>query len=354
MFIEELVKYSAVRKDKWTSKRGLYILTLSTTFFSFGPNKHQNMRRFLFLFHLAFLQIFLLSGCQNTASKKTIAPAQLLRVPIQSQVDQKERDFFLYLPKGYTAQADTTYPVLLFLHGNGERGNGKEELDYAMIHGPLYEAWVQKRDLPFILLVPQLPMFGMDQRGLSYIDDRDTSWIPRRLAVGTPDRPQKFPTPEAMNGAIQSDTFPGGIITLPVGWDKCELDLLAMLDHVFDNYQGDKKRTYLSGLSYGGFGTWWMASKHPELFAAINPVVGWGHPDLMAPIAKHQIPIWAFAGGRDGVVPVRYFYQGLNRLEELGHTDLRFTVHEDMGHDAWRRVYGGNDLYDWLLSHVKD
>ncbi len=280
--------------------------------------------------------------------------AKLLRIPIQSKVDNKERDFFLYLPKGYHSEKNTDFPVLMFLHGNGERGNGKDELDYAMVHGPLYEAWVQKRDLPFIMIVPQLPMFGMDKKGLGYIDHRDTSWIPRRLAEGVPPRPQKFATPETMTGVIQSDTFPGGIITLPVGWDKCDEDLMAMLDHVFTNYRSDKKRVYLTGLSYGGFGTWWMASKHPKLFAAICPVVGWGHPDLMDPIAQYKIPIWAFAGGRDNVVPAQYFYKGLNKLEALRHKDVRFTIHEDLGHDAWVRIYGGSDVYDWMLEQVLD
>ena len=290
---------------------------------------------------------------KNTLGQKEAAEAKLLRVPIQSKVDNKERDFFLYLPKGYDLEDKTDFPVLMFLHGNGERGNGKDELDYAMIHGPLYEAWIQKRDLPFIMIVPQLPMFGMDQKGLGYIDHRDTSWIPKRLKVGVPPRPKKFATPEEMTGVVQSDTFPGNRITLPVGWDKCDEDLMAMLDHVFTNYRSDKKRVYLTGLSYGGFGTWWMASKHPQTFAAICPVVGWGHPDLMAPIAEHKIPTWAFAGGRDNVVPAQYFYKGLNELEALGHKDVRFTIHEDLGHDAWVRIYGGSDIYDWMLEHSK-
>ena len=63
-------------------------------------------------------------------------PAQLLRVPYQSNVDQSERDFFLYLPKNYSIDSDQSFPVLLFLHGNGERGNGKDELDYVLFHGP--------------------------------------------------------------------------------------------------------------------------------------------------------------------------------------------------------------------------
>ncbi len=80
-------------------------------------------------------------------------------------------------------------------------------------------------------------------------------------------------------------------------------------------------------------------------------MVGWGHPDLMPALAARPMPMWVFAGGRDSTVPVQFFFAGLNRLEELGHEDVRFTVHEDRGHDVWRRIYAGQDLYDWLLSH---
>ena len=280
--------------------------------------------------------------------------AQLLRVPYQSKIDQSERDFFLYLPKNYSADSNQPFPVLMFLHGNGERGNGKDELDYVMIHGPLYEAWIQKRDLPFVMIVPQLPMFGFDEMGLDYIDNRDTSWIPKRLQTGTPPRTIPYQPDYPMIGALQSDTFPNDIKTLPMGWEQCDEDLMNMLDYVSQNFNIDKNRIYLSGLSYGGFGTWNMASRHPEVFAAINPIVGWGHPDFMSPIAKNQIPVWAIAGGRDNVIQTKFFYKGINRLEELGHNNVRFTVHEDMGHDTWIRVYGGEDIYNWLLSHKKD
>ena len=97
-----------------------------------------------------------------------------------------------------------------------------------------------------------------------------------------------------------------------------------------------------------------FSSLHPKTWAAIAPIVGWGHPDLMEPIAQYQIPVWVFAGGRDNGVELRYFYAGLNKLEELGHPDVRFTIEADMGHDTWRRVYAGEDLYNWFLSHKKE
>jgi len=73
----------------------------------------------------------------------------------------------------------------------------------------------------------------------------------------------------------------------------------------------------------------------------------------MEPIAKHKIPVWAFASGRDYGVKVEYFFKGLNKLEELGDPEVLFTIHEDMGHDTWKRVYAGEDIYNWFLKHSK-
>ena len=63
--------------------------------------------------------------------------------------------------------------------------------------------------------------------------------------------------------------------------------------------------------------------------------------------------VWCFAGGRDPAVPVKYFYDGMNRLEQLGHREVRFTVEEDMNHNVWTRVYAGDDIYRWMLSHSR-
>lgn len=281
------------------------------------------------------------SGCQTD---------QLKRISYTSQVAGEERDFYLYLPNGYEL-SDRKWPVLMFLHGNGERGNGKDELGYVMIHGPLMEAWIQKRELPFIIIAPQLHMFGMDTTGISYLAERDPSMIPQRLKEGVPPRLPQANAGKMVSG-IKEET--AAYKTLPNGWEKVDIDLISILDQVLSEYKADPDRVYLTGLSYGGFGTWSLASKYPDRFAALAPVVGWGHPELMSPIANTKIPVWAFSGGKDSVVETKYFYPGLNKLKELGHPEVRFTVHEDLGHDAWKRVYQGEDLYNWFLEHKLD
>jgi pimeloyl-ACP methyl ester carboxylesterase len=281
------------------------------------------------------------------------APAELIRISRVSAATHAERDHFLYLPKGYRKESNQLWPVLLFLHGNGERGDAKADLDYLLKNGPLYEAWIQKRDLPFIVIAPQLPMYGMDEKA-DYLKKRTRAEIPERLPTGVPDRPAEFATPSPMTGAVSEPLAPSSTpYGPPKGWPELEADLLTMLDDVLANYHGDPDRQYLTGLSYGGFGTWYLASKHADRFAAIVPVVGYGHPDLMPSIAAAKLPIWCFAGGRDGAVKVKSFYPGLNRLEQLGHDGFRFTIEEDMGHDVWARVYAGNDVYDWMLAHQK-
>jgi predicted peptidase len=280
-----------------------------------------------------------------------MSDARLLRISRMSAATGAERDFFLYLPRGFDAMPEQRWPVLLFLHGNGERGDAKSELDYVLKNGPLYEAWIQKRDLPFVIAVPQLPMYGRDAHA-DYLRNRSRAEIPVRLAQGTPPPPPHHPTYGPLTGVLPDANLPDGPEGPPMGWWKLETDLIDILDHVLAHYRGDPARQYLSGISYGGFGTWHVGSRHPERFAALLPVVGYPHPEHALALARAKTPIWCIAGGRDQAVPLRYFYPGLNRLEELGHR-CRFSIEADLAHDVWTRVYAGGDVYAWLLGQVR-
>ncbi len=295
------------------------------------------------------------AGVSAAASTRAAGVAssepQLRRVSYQSQRTGKPRDYFVYLPRGFAQSKQ--WPVLLFLHGDGERGDAKGELDFVLTHGPLFEAWCQRRDLPFVIISPQLDVFSRGE--ISYIRDRDATKLPRRLPAGINPRPNAGDVREArpMQGVMSDERFPDGPAGPPEGWDEMESELLAMLDRTVADFKGDARRIYLTGLSYGGFGTWYLAARHPQKFAAIAPIVGYGHPDHAAPIAKAKLPLWVFAGGRDPVVPLRYFYPVMNRLEALGHPEVRFSVEEDLGHLTWVRIYEGQDLYSWLLAQSR-
>lgn len=298
---------------------------------------------------LASLVLLAMISCNKQEVTLSASQDELLRVPFNSVETNAEKDFFLYLPTGYYDQPQKKWPVILFLHGNGERGDSKEDLGFVLMHGPLYEAWVQRKELPFVIITPQLPMFGMDSMGVSYLVDRNMDDFPDRLPQGTPERKPASRSSQPLEG-FQTPELEELIIPIR-GWELIEQDLITIINKVKSEFQVDASRLYLTGLSYGGFGTWYMASKYPQLFAAASPVVGWGHPDLMEPIAARNLPLWVFSGGRDPVVEKRLFIPGLNKLEALGHTSLRYTIHDDMGHDTWKRVYSGDDLYHWFLQH---
>ena len=279
------------------------------------------------------------------------AGPELRRVPYQSALTKAQRDYFVYLPAGHEKRKD--WPVLLFLHGNGERGDAKTELDYVLAHGPLFEAWCQKRDLPFIIISPQLPKLG--QAGVDYIKNRSPTQIPHRRANGIDPRPDErgVRSEAPMNGTQRDDKLPDGPEGPVDGWNLLADELVAMVDDTVRNFGGDARRVYLTGLSYGGFGAWYLAAHSPQKFAAVAPVVGYGHPDHAAPIAKAKLPVWCFSGGRDPVVAAKYFYAVFEKLEALGHRSVRLTNHEDLGHFTWVRVYGGSDLYDWFLAQSR-
>ena len=280
---------------------------------------------------------------------------KLLRKPYRSSATGKDREYFLYLPTGYGHKGNYLWPVMLFLHGGGERGNGVDDLDYVLVHGPLHEAWIRHRDLPFIIIGPQLPLFDQEfqvqmRAGVPKPARRDDGPPPRRGE----DRPAASmkraadPTP-SMVGATEAFADLG----IPGGWHLCEDDLVTMLDEVLREYRADPDRVYLTGLSYGGFGSFTLAAAHPERWAAVAPICGDANEAIASKLAEVQMPLSMFQGGRDPVVKAHWIYDVANALERAGHRSVRLTVHEDLGHDVWTRVYAGQDLYDWLLSHTR-
>lgn len=202
--------------------------------------------------------IFACSTIKVTSVADNNADEQLLREHYVSSINNTAREYFVYLPKDYGVDPNKKWPTLLFLHGNGERGNGQDELDFVLTHGPLYEAWVQKKDLPFIIIAPQLPMFGWDKKGIGYIDNRSKENIPQRLNTGVPPRPKGFRSAAKIKRNTSLSDMSEIAPLLPQGWDMIESDLINILDDVEAKYVTDKARRYLSGLSYGGFGTWYL------------------------------------------------------------------------------------------------
>ncbi len=261
--------------------------------------------------------------------------AQLLRRPYTSsapQTDEKDREYLVYLPQGYESDKGRLWPVILFLHGGGERGNGKSDLEKTLAHGPLMEAWVKGRDLPFIMIGPQL-------------------YTMRREGDAAPPRPAGVRTLPPISRAMSDEKPRWAQEGPPLGWWTVETDLLAMVEATLKEFRGDADRVYITGLSYGGFGTWHMAGAHAWRWAAAAPICGAADPKAIPLIASAKLPIWITQGGKDPVVRPEWVTQSAIDLEKAGHPAVRYTVHEDMAHNVWTRVYEGWDLYYWLLQH---
>jgi predicted peptidase len=203
--------------------------------------------------------------------------------------------YLLFTPKEYKSDGEP-WPLLLFLHGYGE--SGRNELERVKIHGP--PKLVEKRaDFPFIVVAPQCP-------------------------------PVKYDMKEIVKA-----------------WKADEL--IQLVDHVAKNLNIDPTRIYVTGLSMGGFGTWRLVAAHPERFAAALPICGGGEPDTMAK-SLTGVPIWAFHGARDSVVPLSASEKMVDAVRQAGG-QVEFTVYPNVEHDSWTQTYDNEKVYEWLLSH---
>lgn len=285
----------------------------------------------------------------NPVLAQQASEAQLLRKRYQSEVTGKARDYYVFLPKGYGDDPAKTWPLILFLHGAGERGNGLDDLQKVLVHGPLMEAWIQRRDLPFVMVVPQAP-FPDDAANTT---DLPPGFVEKRDPAVTPPtrREPAFeatPIPEDW-GQLRDRSN----VTVVNAWIRMQEELVAMVEATAGAYRVDRSRVYLTGLSMGGFGTFGVAAARPDLFAAIAPICGGGDPATLDALVQSQRPIWVFHGGRDRVVAPIESLRMVNALLEQGHRNVQFTVHEDLGHNVWTRIYAGEDFYRWLLTHSR-
>ena len=232
-------------------------------------------------FQSAVLVVFLVIGLSSPQ------PAQESKQSEESFTITTELNYLLYLPSGYEKASDKKWPLMMFLHGSGERGN--KQLELVKKWGPpkLVE---EGKQFPFILVSPQCPS-------------------------GT-------------------------------RWDTGHLNQL--LEKLVADHNVDEERIYLTGLSMGGYGAWEMAARYPNKFAAVAPICGGGDPRMASNLL--ETPIWAFHGDADRVVPVANTTKIVDAIKEKGGENVKLTVYEGVGHNSWSPAYANEELFKWLLS----
>jgi predicted peptidase len=214
-------------------------------------------------------------------------------------------------PKDYNPKKK--YPVVVFLHGAGERGNDNElQLKWG---GDLFLDSVNRARFPAIIIFPQCPA--------------NEAWA--RMTRGSA-------VNDSLGGFRVIDTVPTTAMRL----------MLNFLDTLLHNGTVDKHRIYIGGLSLGGFGTFDALQRRPDLFAAAFPICGGGNPSFVKRYRK-KLPIWVFHGAVDRTVPVSNSRIMVDALK-TAKANVRYTEYPGVDHDSWIRAFAEPDLLPWLFA----
>jgi predicted peptidase len=204
---------------------------------------------------------------------------------------QEELQYLLHLPDGYDKSAKgRKWPLILFLHGAGERGS---DLSLVVKHGPP-KLIAAGKDIPAIVVSPQCPA---------------NEW-----------------------------------------WNDHVDGLLALLDDVQKKHNVDPDRVYVTGLSMGGFGTWALLARDGERFAAAIPICGGGNRVGLQRAMK--VPIWAFHGDQDELVPLEESTRLVDMMKGRGG-NVKLTVYPGVKHDSWTQTYDDPAVWEWLFAQKR-
>lgn len=201
-------------------------------------------------------------------------------------VTNHELNYALHVPKSSKEKK----PLLIFLHGSGEKGT---DIEKVKVHGPF--KYLKSNSLDAYVLAPQCP---------------DNEY-----------------------------------------WDSEVLYQLILKIQKENNI--DSNRIYLTGLSLGGWGAWNLAFAHPEMFAALVPIAGFVDRVPMIENCKiASLPIRIFHGLVDDVVDVNYSIAIYKKLKPC-NSNIELTIFDNANHDSWTRVYDNKEIYDWMFHQTK-
>jgi predicted peptidase len=249
---------------------------------------------------LSILLVLGMSSLLSAADAKDLFEARTFKS------DSGELKYRLLKPKDY--DANQKYPLVIFFHGAGERGDNNTA---QLVHGMNNFASDEIREkYPAFVVAPQCPN---DQKWA------DVDWGADKHTMA------KEPSKSM----------------------KLSLELLAALQKEFSI---DKDRLYVTGLSMGGYGTWDVIQRHPDMFAAAAPICGGGDTEGAKAMAK--IPIWVFHGDKDTAVKVQRSRDMVAALKAAG-SDVKYTEYPNVGHDSWTATYKDPKFYEWLFAQKK-
>lgn len=221
--------------------------------------------------------------------------------PVPLGTSDAKQGYWEYLPPGYGG--GEKYPLLVFLHGIGENGNGDSELNKVPANGPpkLIKQDQWPKGLPFVVLSPQHPGGGC-------------------------------PGPAEVHDFLQ----------------------FAM-----DHYDVNLARVYLTGLSCGAIGSWdYIGEYLDEQIVAMVPIAGNGNGAFMKKQCElGKVPLWAFHGDADPTVAASGTIDPITKLQMCDpKPEADMVIYPGVGHDSWTQTYNGSaghDIYAWLLEHYK-
>jgi len=213
-------------------------------------------------------------------------------------------------PLGYNATKK--YPLVLLMHGAGERGEDNEA--QLVWGGALFADSMVRAKYPAIVIFPQC---------------RTTDFWANLYYVPT----------DSVRFHMRSDSAPGKSMGL----------VLQLLDEMVASGRVDTKRIYVGGLSMGGMGTFELLWRKPGFFAAAFPICGAGDPARVS-VYANKFPIWVFHGGADPVVPVVNSHIMVRALKAAG-ARVTYTEYPGVGHDSWKNAFAEPQLLPWLFGN---
>ncbi len=257
--------------------------------------------------HLQSLWLFLLLLCPCVSIAQDAAPGVWNKRVLADAQNKLPGGlpYRLFVPKNYDAAKK--YPLIVYLHGAGERGT-ENESHIAKNGAPKLVSDEVQIKTPCFVLAPQCPP--------------DKRWVEVNWGEKEPHKMPETPS------------------------EPMRL-LLQLLDELPKEFSLDSQRLYLMGISMGGFGTWDLLARRPQLFAAAVPICG-GADNSTAPMIKH-IPIWAFHGDADGVVFVGRTRTMVEAVKVVGG-NIKYSEYPGVGHNSWDKAFAEPGLFDWLLA----